>query len=347
MYVNYKETLNTMSPASEEKPLACDLRSEEKAVPQSPINISHQPAANDVTPNERPQPKQSRARWVTAAYGLTIGFLGAASVWSLHAVRHARAQWGPEKDVYYLPQSSALKAASLGHSEALSSLVVARTNVYFGTQIAQRKNNKWLETYLNTAADLDPYFQKLYVGGSAMLVYYGGTISVEAVEAANRYLKRGLTVFPNDWKMWFQLGFNQVFELRNASEKDDPRRLAWRREGTRALERAAVDPDTPVWLPNLVARFMSEDGEHELAIRHLEQAYASTTNEETRAQIVGKLKQLQAGQTAESMEAAAERFQAAMKNRYPYAPEAFSVVAGPRYRRSFSISGPSPSDDGN
>ena len=89
----------------------------------------------------------------------------------------------------------------------------------------------------------------------------------------------------------------------------------------------------PTWLPNLTARLFSKQGADELAIRHLEQAYASTSSEETRAQIRGKLEVLQHRSLVERMESGRKEFEADLARGYDYAPEAFSVIAGPRRPR--------------
>ena len=90
----------------------------------------------------------------------------------------------------------------------------------------------------DTAVALDPRFHRLYLRGAAMLVYGGGTISVDSLLAANQLLQRGMREFPGDWELPFQRGFNLLFELPKLVGESDPRVPDWRQEGVEALRRA-------------------------------------------------------------------------------------------------------------
>jgi hypothetical protein len=57
-----------------------------------------------------------------------------------------RAGWPPEADLMYLPPASTLRWLALGHTELAADLVAARTNVYYGTQIASKAPQRWLDS---------------------------------------------------------------------------------------------------------------------------------------------------------------------------------------------------------
>jgi hypothetical protein len=250
-----------------------------------------------------------------------------------------RSAWPPEADLMYLPSATTLRRLSLGHSELAADLVAARANVYYGTQLVTKGQSRWLDQYIHTAIDLDPSFRRIYQSGAAMLVYYGGKITTEAVEKANSVLVRGEKAFPTDWNLPFQLGFNLFFELPGTVSADDPRVAQWRQAGADAFRRAAVFEGVPAWLPNLTARLLTKQGGDELAIRHLEQAYAATSSEETRAQIKGKLELLKSKRLVEQMESGRKELEAALAEGYDYAPEAFRLIVGPRRPRSVELPG--------
>jgi hypothetical protein len=277
---------------------------------------------------------RAESRWpsVVMATALAIGFVGLAGIGRRHATA-LRATWPAEADLLYLPSSKTLRWLALGHTELASDLIAARANVYYGSLLSTKAPQRWLDQYLHAAIDLDPRFHRLYQSGAAMLVYYGGAIKVEAVEKANSLLVRGEKAFPTDWNLPFQLGFNLFFELPSASGPDDPRVPGWRAAGVEALERAALFEGVPEWLPNLTARLLTKQGASELAIRHLEQAYATTSSEETRAQIRGKLEVLQRSTLVQQIEAGRKELQDELARGYDYAPEAFTVIAGPRRGR--------------
>jgi hypothetical protein len=241
-----------------------------------------------------------------------------------------RATWPPEADTFYLPPSSSLRVASVGHNELAADLIHARANVYFGTQMHARVPTKWLANYLHTAMDLDPKFERLYLAGAAMLIYNGQHISPDMVLAAIDVLNRGHKAFPFDWEFPFQLGFNYLFELPQDAGEDDPRVPDWRQRGVEWLRQAAMYEGVPYYIPNLVARMLTKHGADDLAIRHLERAYAVATNPEARSQIHNKLIALHAQRASAQLEEGLATYRHMIDKRFPYAPEAFSIVVGER-----------------
>ena len=173
-----------------------------------------------------------------------------------------------------------------------------------------------------------------------MLIYNGQRIVPDMILAANGVLERGRQAFPFDWEIPFQLGFNLLYELPNDASPDDPRIPGWRAQGVEILRQAALFEGVPYFIPNLVARMLTKGGSEDLAVRHLEQAYAVATSQEARAQISGKLFQLRGRQAAEDMEEKQREFQTMVNGRYPEFPEAFSIVIGPRITANGILTAP-------
>jgi hypothetical protein len=277
---------------------------------------------------------------LVAALGLTVVSLRRASA--------LRATWPAEADTFYLPSSNTMRVASLGHHELTSDLVAARGNVYFGTQILAKGEQRYLVEYIDRAIDLDPYFHRLYLSGAAMVTYNGKKPDLPTLLAATALLERGTTAFPLDWELLFQLGFNYLFELPKVGGADDKRAPHWRQRGVEALRQAALFEGVPDWLPNLVARMLTKGGSDEMAIRHLEQAYAVAGSDEARAQIRAELQQLRGEQVSRQLDEEHRRYQARIDARYPYAPDAFSAVAGSRHPRAVDLPAPAappPADE--
>jgi len=254
----------------------------------------------------------------------------AVAVLCLGRATRLRSTWPPEADTYYVPPSSSLKVASLRHNELAADLLHARANVYFGTQMHERVPTKWLAHYLNAAIDLDPKFERLYLAGAAMLIYNGQRIRPEMVLSAIGVLERGRKAFPFDWEFPFQIGFNYLFELPQDAGEDDPRVPHWRQLGVDRLREAALYEGVPYYVPNLVARMLTKQGADDLALRHLEQAYAVATNPAAREQIRNKLVSLHEQRASTQLEESLAAYRQMIDERYPYAPEAFSLVVGPR-----------------
>jgi hypothetical protein len=97
-----------------------------------------------------------------------------------------------------------------------------------------------------------------------------------------------------------------------------------------ALRDATLLDGAPPWLSSLTARMLTKQGGEELAIRHLERTFEVTNNPETRAEIARKLAALRGRRLADQLGAGAAAFEREIAQRYPYAPEAFSLILGPR-----------------
>jgi hypothetical protein len=126
------------------------------------------------------------------------------------------------------------------------------------------------------------------------------------------------------------MGFDYLFELPHDAGEDDPRVPAWRQRGVELLRQAALYEDVPYYIPSLVARMLTKSGADDLAIRHLEQAYAVATNPQVREQIKGKLLTLRGQRLSEQLEESLKAFEKMVSDRVPGSPEAFALVVGPR-----------------
>ncbi len=276
--------------------------------------------------------RSKRGKGVLLTIGLLslMAALAAGAEWARRKAFAERATWPAEADTRYLPPSEALRVASLGHHELAADLVAARTNIYFGEQMETKGPQLWLKWYLNTVVDLDPHFEPIYLRGASMLTYGMGEVRGDNIVAATQLLRRGLEAFPNSWDLYFQLGFNLYFELPQFL-KGDERIAGWRKEGIEMLRKATLFDDAPPWMANLVAGMLTKDGHQELAIKHLEQIYAVTSDPEARANIEGKMNQLQGEHYAATFAKRAKRLERVVQTRFPYAPEAFSLLVGQRF----------------
>ena len=219
---------------------------------------------------------QNARRGMTAVGVLLL--LAALVVTQDWALRR-RARFPAAEDVLYLPQPSALHAMSLGHDELAADLVFIRGLVYFGTQLEQQGEYRWLENYLDTITKLDPRWKTPFRWAGTATMYNGRPITNAAVMLSNHFLERGVQQFPDDWELPFMLGCNYLFEMKT----DDPKqREEWRRIGGEWIRHAAIVGGAPAWVPLLAATIMRQEGRDEAAMRHLEEVYVSTQDERTR-----------------------------------------------------------------
>ena len=126
---------------------------------------------------------QNARRGMTAA-GVLLLLAGVVVAQDAALARRARFPAG--EDVLYLPRPSALRALSLGHSELMADLVFVRGLVYFGTQLEQKGEYRWLENYLETITQLDPNWKTPYQWAGVATMYNGRPITNDMVRASNR-----------------------------------------------------------------------------------------------------------------------------------------------------------------
>lgn len=234
-----------------------------------------------------------------------------------------RDEFPADKDLAYLPRPSLLRALSLGHPELAADLVFIRTITYFGTQFAADKNYDWLPRHVDTIIELDPWFLGAYRFAGLALMYNGRPITNREVRESSRFLELGAKRFPSNWELSFMLGCNYLFELKtdDPAEKERNRHL-----GGQWIRRAAI-AGGPAWLPGLAATIMSREGETEAALRYLEEAYLTATDDRTREE-VGRLLAARRAESLQQLTRARDAFMAGWKKRLPYAPGDLYVLTG-------------------
>ncbi|MCC6749396.1 MAG: hypothetical protein IT371_17160 [Deltaproteobacteria bacterium] len=211
-------------------------------------------------------------------------------------------------EAYYLPPPGLLRALSFGYNEVAADLVWVRSIAYFADHLVTDRDLRHLQRYLDTVLALDDRFKEVYRYGSSMLMSRGERQTNEDVWAAISLLKRANALYPGDYRFAMHLGAYYMSDLRTRSKEQ---RAAWRREGADWVRRAAlIGADIP-WLPSLAAKIYSEQGQRELAIRHLQEIYLNSQDPEMKAQIAAKLRGLQAAHLAEELRTQAERFERA------------------------------------
>jgi hypothetical protein len=274
-------------------------------------------------------PSASRRWLIRLALAATAGGLVVGNALALGHATRLRAEWPPEVDTFHLPPAGTLRVASLGHRELAADLLHGKANVYFGTKVTTKTPAKWLARYINAAIDLDPHFHRLYLSGATMVVYTGQPITPEVLLTANAILERGRKIYPLDWEIPFQLGFNYLYELPTAAPEGDPRVPGWRQKGLEYLQFASQFDEVPYYLPALVARLLTKQGSSELAIEQLQRAYAATSSEEARESIRRKLISLRGRAAGSRLEAQRRDFLQRIAATYPFLPEALALLVGP------------------
>lgn len=233
------------------------------------------------------------------------------------------------EDIYYLPPSDSLVIGSLGYRAALADLLWMKALVYYGEELIHRGEVKNLFRYGDAMLALDPDFKRVYRWIASCALYRTGTITVNDARAAVRYLETAARRFPDDGELAWDLGANYMFELAPMLE-DDEERKAVRRKGLDYMEAAALRGAGPPWLALQTATELKSLGKTEQAIRHLEDAYAITSDPAVKQQIEDQLAALRSQAYAEALRQTAQELEAARRRDFPYLDTTLYMLVGTR-----------------
>jgi hypothetical protein len=242
------------------------------------------------------------------------------------------------EDIYYLPSPEWLKVVSLGHHEALADLIWMRALVYFGEEVAHRGQARHVFQYTEAMLALDQDFRAPYHWIATAALYGNAELTPAEVRRAVDIMERGLTRFPDDGELAWDIGATLAFEL--PPLLDDPEDDAdAHRDAAPYLMMAARLGAAPEWMALTNASMLSHLGQVETAAQHLEEMYAMTRDEGTRARIAQTIGQLRSQLHAETLVEWDRRLEEQRLREMPYvSPGLFPLlreVEGERWQDSY------------
>jgi tetratricopeptide (TPR) repeat protein len=113
--------------------------------------------------------------------------------------------------------------------------------VSFGEDFVKSRNYKWLHRPLDVITTLDPLFEEAYRYGGILL-----SIQTQQVDKSVNLLEKGIKKFPDDWRLYFILGFNYTYY-----KNDDVKAV-------RYFEKANSLPGHPTYLPRLIGNLYAK-----------------------------------------------------------------------------------------
>jgi len=133
----------------------------------------------------------------------------------------------------------------------------------------------WAATMLDAVTRIVPRYRIVYTRGALFL-----SVAVNEKEGAAELLERGIKVYPDEWTIYFHLGYHYSLEM-NMPEK-----------AAEAFRMAALK-GSPNWVQLLAARLYSDSGKAELGIATLKEYYKDTPFEEWPVRAKERFHQLQ------------------------------------------------------
>ena len=191
-------------------------------------------------------------RQVTLVAVVCLAVSLVASVVALRRVDRIRPQ-ATLDEVLYINSPTILKRASLGYTGLLADIYWTRAVQYFGNRHHNdAQNYNLLAPLLEITTTLDPHLLVAYQFGASFLAPKPPSGAGQS-ERAIQLMEYGIQNNPNEWKLYYNLGFVYYMELRDYAKAAD------------AFARGSRVPDAHPFLKILAGQMAQHAGDFETA----------------------------------------------------------------------------------
>ncbi|PLX89794.1 MAG: hypothetical protein C0619_10430 [Desulfuromonas sp.] len=164
----------------------------------------------------------------------------------------------------YVVPSQFSRILACGYKGLLSDYQFLRILTFYGSRFAEQQqmvDEDWdyFVASIDVITDLDPYFIDPYVLTEGLLTWDAGRI-----EDANRLLLKGAVANENNWRLWYYLGFNSFYFMKDYVG------------GAEYLMIASRVPGSPDYLKTLSSRLAFYGGKTKTALLFLKGMLADT-----------------------------------------------------------------------
>jgi len=220
----------------------------------------------------------------------------AASVLTLRRVDQIRPH-ATLDDVLYITSPKVIKRASLGYDGLMACIYWTRAVQYFGGRYHDGSlSYNQLAPLLELTTQLDPHLLVAYQFGGSFLAPQP-PFGAGQPERAVQLLEYGIQNNPDEWHLYYNLGFVYYMELKDYAKAAD------------AFERGSRVPGSHPFLKTFAALMAQHAGEFQTARILWNATYQSTQDKLVRQNAVEHLRALKVDEDATALEAAATRFQ--------------------------------------
>jgi tetratricopeptide (TPR) repeat protein len=218
-----------------------------------------------------------------------------ASILLLHRIDqlHPRATL---EDVLYISSPKAVKRASLGFDGLMACIYWTRTVQYFGSHhIDGAAGFNELAPLLEITTALDPNMLPAYQFGASFLAPPPPNGAGEP-ERAVQLMKFGIEHNPDDWHLYYDLGFVYYMELKDY------------KDAAKAFERGAQLPDVHPFVKILAGRMAEESGDFTTARMLWSATYESSHEKNIRENALEHLRDLKVDEDVTNLQTAVTAF---------------------------------------
>ena len=251
-----------------------------------------------------------RSRRVTVAAGAVLFFGMAASVLLLQQVDQIRTG-ATLQEVLYISSPKLLKRLSLGFDGLLADVYWTRAVQYYGA-IHHNGGGDFalLAPLLDITTQLDPHLIPAYQFGGTFLSAkppQGAGLPQKAIEL----VEHGIRNNPDDWHLYYDLGFIYYMDLKNYRGAAD------------AFLRGSQVPNAHPFLKILAAQMAEHGGDSQTARMLWSATYQTTHDEHVKANAAAHLRALQVDQDVTELERVVEIY----RQRNGHWPSSFDEMA--------------------
>ncbi|MFY9948638.1 MAG: tetratricopeptide repeat protein [Candidatus Sulfotelmatobacter sp.] len=234
-------------------------------------------------------------RKVSIVAGLCVAVSLAASAVVLHHVDQLRPRATLE-DVLYLNSPKVLKRVSLGYDGLLADIYWTRAVQYFGGRHHDSAQSySLLYPLLNLTTHLDPQLVVAYQFGASFLAPQPPNGAGQP-ERAIQLMEYGIQNNPNEWKLYYDLGFVYYMNLKDYGKASE------------AFERGSKVPDAHPFLRVLAAQMADHAGDFDTARMLWSATYQNSQDKQIRANAVEHLRGLRVDEDVTHLQEAVTRF---------------------------------------
>ncbi len=195
------------------------------------------------------------------------------------------------EDVLFITSPKAVKRLSLGYDGLLADIYWTRAVQYFGGRhVAGASHFRMLAPLLEITTTLDPHLVVAYQFGANFLSPKppnGAGMPEKAIQLVNY----GIQNNPNDWKLYYELGFIYYMDVKDYAKAAD------------AFARGSQIPDAHPFLKVMAAQMAQHAGDTQMARALWTTTYQSTQDKQIRGNALVHLRALQVADEVTAIEA--------------------------------------------
>ena len=229
---------------------------------------------------------------------LLFVLLGFAGVWRLQEhIDRQQSAVESEDDQLMLRSSKLVKGLSLEYAPLMADIYWTRVVQYFGNkQAANQVDLRLLWPLLDVTTVLDPELMPVYHFGSTFLSD-ASPRGAGRPDLAVELLERGLRANPDEWRLYYDLGFVYYFDMRDYAK------------ACAALYEGSKNPKAFIWMKAMAAKIATEGNSTETSNFLWQDVYNTTKDPLVKQNALRHLQLLRAEDDRKQIDAVADEYQ--------------------------------------